>query len=55
MRIRNRCNNEVYKVTTIDDQGAFCIYAVAEDSAVDNFVMHYSSLKGFTDDWEDPD
>lgn len=58
MILRNKEDKQIYLIKTEDDRhGEFRIYAVPKNCVMLNksFVMHYRTLKEFTDEWEDVD
>lgn len=56
MQLRNKEDGKIYNIQTDDDiHGWFAIFAYNEDPDSPDFLLHYSSLAAFLDDWEDVD
>lgn len=56
MKLHNKETHKDYDVTTEDGNDIhFRIWAVPVDGSDSSFVMSYSSLEEFCDEWEDAD
>lgn len=56
MKLKNKKDGRIYKVTTEDDRHrTFRIFAIPVDALDfdEQFVMHYRTLADFCKDWED--